>query len=135
MTHFDNPLHARLWYRQQGFTLIELLVVVMLLALLAGLVVPNLLGKTEAAKSKAAASQVQLITSLVTEYYVEFGEPPENLSDLVPKFAKASQLNDPWGREYHYEYPGQHQDFDIYSLGADNANGGEGKNADITNWE
>jgi general secretion pathway protein G len=122
-------------FPQFGFTLIELLVVVMLLALLAGLVVPNLLGKTESAKGKAAESQVQLLTSMVTEYYVVHGEAPESLSQLVPDFAKPSQLNDPWGQKYYYKYPGEYQDFDIYTLGADNQPGGEGKNRDINSWE
>lgn len=119
----------------RGFSLVELLIVVMLLAMLAGLVVPNLFGKTEAAKSKAAESQIQLLTSMVTEYYIEHGVAPESLSALLPKYAKPSQLQDPWKRPYHYRYPGEHQDFDIYSLGADNNPGGEGKNRDITNWE
>ncbi|SFR59967.1 general secretion pathway protein G [Marinobacter gudaonensis] len=121
--------------RFRGFSLIELLVVVMLLALLAGLVVPNLLGKTEKAKSKAAESQIQLLTGLVTEYYVEFGTPPEDLNDLVPQFAKPSQLEDPWGRQYNYEYPGEHSDFDIFTLGADNSPGGEDGDRDVNNWE
>ncbi|MFT7389341.1 MAG: general secretion pathway protein G [Candidatus Endobugula sp.] len=119
----------------RGFTLIELLVVIMLLALLAGLVVPNLLGKTESAKIKAAQSQIQLLATIVTGYYLENGVAPESLQALVPQYAKASQLKDPWGRAYHYQYPGEHQDFDVYSLGADNTLGGEGKNRDINSWE
>lgn len=119
----------------QGFTLIELLVVIVLLGLLAGLVVPNLMGKTEAAKSKAAGNQIQLLSSMITEYYLENGQPPENLSDLVPDYAKAAQIKDPWGRDYHYEYPGQNADFDIYTYGADNSPGGEGKNQDVNNWD
>lgn len=125
----------RQYYRSQGFTLIEILIVIMILGLLAGLVVPNLLGKTESAKIKAASNQVQLLSSLVTEYYLDEGQPPENLNVLIPKYAKASQLKDPWGHEYQYRYPGQYQDFDIYSLGADNTLGGEGKNQDINSWE
>ncbi|MFT5421694.1 MAG: general secretion pathway protein G [Candidatus Endobugula sp.] len=121
--------------RAGGFTLIELLVVIMLLALLAGLVVPNLLGKTESAKSKAAESQIQLLVSMVTEYYIENGSPPTDLSELTPRYAKPSQLKDPWDRPFLFRYPGEHQDFDVYSLGADNQPGGEGKNRDITNWE
>jgi general secretion pathway protein G len=121
--------------RAGGFTLIELLVVIMLLALLAGLVVPNLLGKTEAAKSKAAESQIQLLVSMVTEYYIVNGSPPSDLSKLAPRYAKPSQLKDPWNRAFQFRYPGEHQDFDIYSLGADNQPGGEGKNRDLTSWE
>jgi general secretion pathway protein G len=48
---------------------------------------------------------------------------------------KQSSLKDPWGREYVYQYPGDHGDFDIYSYGADGQPGGEDKNADINSWE
>ena len=47
---------------------------------------------------------------------------------------KAESITDPWGQTYHYAYPGKHSLFDIYSLGADNAEGGQGDNKDITNW-
>ena len=118
-----------------GFSLIELLVVLVILGLLASLIVPGLLQKTERAKGKAAVGQVQLLSNAVTEYYLENGQPPETLTDLVPDFAKPSQLKDPWDRDYHYRYPGEHGVFDLYSLGADNASGGDGENKDITSWE
>ena len=41
---------------------------------------------------------------------------------------------DPWGNPYHYQSPGQHGEYDLYTLGADNQEGGEGINADIGNW-
>jgi general secretion pathway protein G len=62
---------------------------------------------------------------------------PGNLP-LAPRWREDGYLErvplDPWGNRYRYLYPGLHGDFDVYSLGADNAPGGEGENADIGNW-
>ncbi|HSH26972.1 MAG TPA: type II secretion system major pseudopilin GspG [Wenzhouxiangella sp.] len=128
-----------------GFSLIELLVVLMILGLIAGLVVPNVLQRGEDAKLKAAAAEVQRISMAVDEYYLDNGRPPEDLRQLVKKPANASNwngpyinesnLNDPWENPYQYRYPGQHRAFDIWSHGADGSPGGEGANADISNWD
>ncbi len=128
-----------------GFSLIELLVVLMILGLIAGLVVPNVLQRGEDAKLKAAAAEVQRISMAVDEYYLDNGRPPEDLRQLVKKPANASNWNgpyinesnltDPWENPYQYRYPGQHRAFDIWSHGADGSPGGEGANADISNWD
>ena len=130
---------------QRGFTLVELLLVLVILALIAGLVLPGIIGKAESAKVRAAASQISRISMSVETFYLDTGNTPESLSDLVNEpanasgwngpYIKTSTLKDPWGREYEYRNPGEHGDFDIYSLGADGQRGGEGKNADITSWE
>ena len=130
---------------QRGFTLVELLLVLVILALIAGLVLPGIIGKAESAKVRAAASQISRISMSVETFYLDTGNTPESLSDLVNEpanasgwngpYIKNSTLKDPWGREYEYRNPGEHGDFDIYSLGADGQRGGEGKNADITSWE
>lgn len=131
--------------RSRGFTLVELLLVLVILALIGGLVLPGIIGKAEGAKVKAAASQVSRLSMAVESYYLDTGETPDSLEELVQEsggvggwngpYVKASSLKDPWGREYVYVYPGEHGDFDIYSLGADGQPGGEGKNADINSWE
>jgi len=128
-----------------GFTLVELLLVLVILALIGGLVLPGIIGKAESAKAKAAASQVSRLAMAVESYYLDTGNTPDSLEDLVNEpgdapgwngpYVKASSLKDPWGREYEYTYPGEHAEFDIISLGADGQPGGEGKNADLTNWE
>ena len=128
-----------------GFTLVELLLVLVILALIGGLVLPGIIGKAESAKAKAAASQVSRLAMAVESYYLDTGTTPDSLEDLVNEpgdapgwngpYVKASSLKDPWGREYEYTYPGEHAEFDIVSLGADGQPGGEGKNADLTNWE
>ncbi len=132
-------------HQQQGFTLVELLLVLMILALIAGLVLPGIIGKAESAKAKAAASQVSRLSMAVESYYLDTGFTPESLEQLVKEpgdtkgwngpYVKTSALKDPWGRDYDYQYPGEHGEFDLVSLGADGQPGGEGKNADINSWE
>jgi general secretion pathway protein G len=132
-------------YRQSGFTLVELLLVLVILALIAGLVLPGIIGKAESAKAKAAASQISRISMSVESYYLDTGNTPSSLEELVNQpsgtsgwngpYIKNSLLKDPWGRPYTFTAPGEHGDFDIESLGADGQRGGEGKNADITSWE
>ena len=113
----------------RGFTLVELLLVLMILALIGGLVLPGIIGKAEGAKVKAAGSQINRLAMAVESFYLDTGETPDNLDVLVKEsggidgwngpYVKSSSLKDPWGREYVYNYPGEHGDFDIYSLGAD----------------
>jgi general secretion pathway protein G len=130
---------------QGGFTLVELLLVLMILALIGGLVLPGIIGKAEGAKVKAAASQIDRLSMAVESYYLDTGKTPDSLDQLVEAsggeagwngpYVKQSSLKDPWGREYVYQYPGDHGDFDIYSLGADGQPGGEDRDADINSWE
>ena len=128
----------------RGFTLVELLLVLVILALIGGLVLPGIIGKAEGAKVKAAGSQIDRLAMAVESYYLDTGTTPDSLEELVVEsdvagwngpYVKPSSLKDPWGRDYVYEYPGEHGDFDIYSLGADGQPGGEDKNADINSWD
>jgi general secretion pathway protein G len=131
--------------RERGFTLVELLLVLVILALIGGLVLPGIIGKAEGAKVKAASSQISRLSMAVESYYLDTGTTPDTLEALVSgsdsmagwngPYVKASSLKDPWGREYVYVYPGEHGEFDIYSLGADGQPGGEGRNADINSWD
>lgn len=131
--------------RQRGFTLVELLLVLVILGLIAGLVLPGIIGKAEGAKVKAAASQVSRLAMAVESYYLDTGVTPESLQQLVEDpgssggwngpYVKSASLKDPWGRDYEYVFPGEHGEFDIFSLGADGQPGGDGKDADITSWE
>jgi general secretion pathway protein G len=129
----------------RGFTLVELLLVLVILALIGGLVLPGIIGKAEGAKVKAAGSQINRLAMAVESFYLDTGTTPDDLSDLVGEssdvdgwngpYVKKSSLKDPWGREYVYNYPGDHGDFDLYSYGADGQPGGEDKNADINSWD
>lgn len=130
---------------QQGFTLVELLLVLVILALIAGLVLPGIIGKAESAKAKAASSQISRISMSVESFYLDTGSTPDSLEELVNEpsgvagwngpYIKNSLLKDPWGKAYQYRAPGDHGDFDIWSFGADGQQGGEKNNADINSWD
>jgi len=120
----------------RGFTLIEVLVVIVILGILASFVVPNIMDKPGQAKITKAKSDVRAIESALNMYKLENHDYPgtdEGLEALVgnelPRLPK-----DPWDKPYFYLNPGQNGVIDIYSLGRDGAQGGEGEDADIGNW-
>lgn len=132
--------------RSSGFTLIELIVVIALVAVLAAVVAPNLLGKATEANRKSAGIQLEKIANAVELYRLETGRYPEELTDLVkkpqgverwngPYIRKMSQLKDPWGSELLMRRPGENGPFDIVSYGSDGQPGGDGDDADINSWE
>jgi general secretion pathway protein G len=132
-----------------GFTLVELLVVLAILGLLAGLVGPQVMKFLGSSKTKTAALQIEDLSATLDLYRLEIGRYPsseEGLEALVSKPADAPNWNgpylkkaqvpkDPWGSDYQYRFPGEHGGFDIWSLGADGREGGDGENADIKSWE
>jgi len=134
--------------KRAGFTLIELLVVLMILGLLAGLVGPRVLNKVGGAKSDTAALQIGEFSSGLDLFYIEVGRYPtteEGLTALVeepigvqnwngPYLKKTEIPSDPWGVDYHYRQPGQHGEYDLFSLGRNNADGGDGEDEDVVSW-
>jgi general secretion pathway protein G len=135
--------------RPRGFSLIELLVVLVILGLLAGLVGPRITKYLGESKTKTARVQVEELAAALDLYKLEVGrypttrqglqalvEQPEGVEGWAGPYLKKRRLpNDPWGNTYQYRFPGQFSDFDLFSLGADNAEGGEGEDADILSWE
>lgn len=132
-----------------GFTLIELLVVLVILGLLGGIVGVNVINKGNEAKPKAAKEQINNFISALELFYVDMGRYPtteEGLAALITAPADGEKWNgkylqktaipqDPWNRDYIYRSPGEHGEFEISSLGADGAEGGEKLNKDIHSWE
>lgn len=132
-----------------GFTLLELLVVLVILGLLASLVGPQVLRHVGSSKTQTAALQIQELGAALDLYRLEVGRYPttqQGLEALVKQPSGATNWNgpylsknvvrqDPWGNDYKYEAPGSHGEYDLYSLGADGQEGGEGENQDVSNWE
>ena len=142
----SSPSSSTSQRRSRGFTLIELLVVLAILTLLAGIVGPRVLNQLGGAKSKTAALQISDIDKALEIYKLDTGRYPTNaegLQALVTKpgsangwngpYLKGGVPNDPWGTPYPYANPGPNGGIEILSLGADNAPGGEGENADVRN--
>ncbi len=131
-----------------GFTLIELLVVLGIIALLAALVAPQVIGYLSGARSEAAAAQLKNVESAVELFYLDNGSyPPADagLGALVtapsglaswkgPYLKRNDGLVDPWGKAFSYVFPGTHGAYDIFSLGRDGREGGEGEDKDIVSW-
>ncbi len=129
--------------KQRGFTLIEIMVVVVILAILATVVVQNLAGKPDEAKISKAKTDIAALESSLDLYRLDNGKYPstdEGLDALMEKGGKLGESylkklpQDPWNNDYQYLNPGVHGSIDVYSLGADGAEGGEGIDADIGNW-
>lgn len=134
--------------KQSGFTLIELMVVVAILAILAVVVAPMVLDRPDEARVVKAKQDMASISSALNLYKLDNYRYPTTdqglealvqkpTSDPVPKHWRPYLQNlpkDPWGNDYLYLSPGEHGDFDLYTLGADGQEGGEGVNADIGNW-
>ena len=146
---------SRIWRTGLGarraFTLIEILVVIVVIAILATLVAPNVFQHVGSAKETTAKSQIEMIGAGLDSYRLHNGSYPTTEQGLAalweapsidppatwrgPYLRKQVPL-DPWGRPYVYISPGEvnPNGYDLISLGADGKQGGEGENADITSW-
>ena len=134
-----------------GFTLVELMVVIVIIGLLATIVVINVLPSQDRAMAEKAKADVALLEQAVEMYRLDnltYPTTTDSLQALVSAPASLTQPqryrqggyirrlpDDPWGRAYLYAQPGRNGPFDIYTLGADGQEGGEGENADIGNWQ
>ncbi|MBN2648008.1 MAG: type II secretion system major pseudopilin GspG [Thiotrichales bacterium] len=146
MQQITQTRHAQ---RQNGFTLIELMVVVVILAILAGFVVPKLMDRPDEARLVKAKQDISAISSALQLYKLDNYQYPttdQGLEALVAEPTDDPQPKnwkklldtlplDPWGNPYLYLSPGENGEFDLFTYGADGADGGEGVNATIGNWQ
>jgi general secretion pathway protein G len=138
--------------RRHGFTLIEVLVVIVVIAILATLVAPNIFRNVGDARSATARTQIETFGTALDAYRLDNGTYPTTAQGLAALWQRPSidpPMNwkqpylrkaiprDPWGREYLYLSPGRvnPQSYDLQSLGADGKPGGEDENADIQSWK
>jgi general secretion pathway protein G len=147
MTSTYSPTPAS---RSRGFTLIEIMVVVVILSILAALAVPKIMSRPDEARVTKAKQDIRAIESSLKLYRLDNFRYPttdQGLEALVTKPTTAPEAKnwkkdgyldrlplDPWGTPYQYLSPGEHGEFDLYTLGADEQPDGEGTNADIGNW-
>ena len=137
---------------RSGFTLIEILVVIVVIAILATLVAPNIFQHVGAAKSATAKSQIEMLGAALDAYRLDNGSYPtteQGLNALWEKPTTDPPANwrspylrkpvpmDPWGRPYVYLFPGQANPngYDLVSYGEDGKPGGDGEAADLTSWK
>ncbi|AOE65677.1 type II secretion system protein GspG [Pseudomonas fluorescens] len=140
--------------QQRGFTLIEIMVVVVIIGVLGAIVVPQFMSRPDQAKVTAAKTDIQAIATSLEMYRLDNAVYPSTLQGLEALSKRPTgtpavrnwnaqgylkgQPVDPWGTPYQYLNPGVRSangGYDLYSLGADGAPGGEGSAADIGNWE
>jgi general secretion pathway protein G len=133
--------------RAAGFTLLELLVVMVIIGLLAGYVGPRLFAQIGRSEVKVARAQIDGLHKALDQYRIDTGRYPSNEQGLTalrqrpgeeprwagPYLTKALP-KDPWGHDYQYRSPGEHGEFDLFSLGRDGRPGGDGEDADLGNW-
>ncbi len=144
---------SRLLTEEAGFTLIEIIIVVVIMGFLASLVGPELMGRVSQSRRTTAKNQLDSFGLALDNYKLDTGRYPtteQGLKALIEKpsippipsnwigsyLEKKEIPTDPWGNEYHYRCPGEHNPnkYDLWSLGADGKQGGSGSGADITNW-
>ncbi len=132
---------------QTGFTLIEIMVVIVILGILAAIVVPRIMDRPEQARVVKAKQDIRTLETMLQAYKLDNFQYPSTEQGLDALIKKPTGLpeaknwksggylqrlpNDPWGNPYQYLRPGQHGDFDLYSLGPDP----QASDDDIANWE
>ncbi|PWB30886.1 type II secretion system protein GspG [Pseudomonas sp. SDI] len=136
---------------QGGFTLMEIMVVIFIMGLLIAVVAPSVLGSQDKAMKQKVMADLSTLEQALDMYRLDNLRFPSNDQGLAALVAKPSVEpiprawradgyirrlpQDPWGTAYQYRLPGEHGRVDIYSLGADGVEGGEGIDADLGNWE
>ena len=131
-----------------GFTLLELLVVMVIIGLLAGYVGPKYFAQIGKSEVKTAKAQLDSLSKALDQYRLDNGHYPSTENGLAalntapgdePKwkgpYLQKKAPNDPWGKPYQYQFPGEHGEYDLWSFGNDGTAGGSDEAADVVNWE
>lgn len=134
--------------KDAGVTLVEMMVVIVIIGLVTAIVVINVLPSQDTARIEKARADLRVIEQALELYRLDSSRYPamdvglEGLTqttDAATGAAREAYIrrlpDDPWGRPYQYVIPGEHGPFDLYTLGADGQEGGEGIDADIGNWQ
>ena len=135
---------------QKGFSLIEILVVLVIMGLLISVVAPTVLNSADDARLQKVQADFKAIETALKIYRLDnYGYPsteqglialvePSTLEPEPRNFKTGGYLEevpmDPWGTEYLYMSPGENNEVDLFSYGADGLPGGEGQNQDLGNW-
>lgn len=131
--------------RASGFTLLEMLAVIVLIGIIGAVVVTQVGKNVDKGKYGAGKAQLTTLSQKIENYALDNGAPPQQLDALLVKpanapnwqgpYAKESELKDPWGHAFGYQYPGQNGSFDLIFYGQDGKPGGDGYSKDVGNWQ
>jgi general secretion pathway protein G len=133
--------------RARGFTLIEIMVVVVILGILAAIVAPNVISRIDDANAAKVKQDIRNFDTALSMFRMDNFKYPTTEQGLTALSTRPNDTTvrnwreymksvpkDPWGNDYQYRSPGEHGEYDLFTLGADNQEGGEGINADVGNW-
>lgn len=150
MTIRINSLQQKFSHLRRGFTLVELMVVVVIMGVLAALVVPRLMGRTDDARVLAAKQDIATLVQALKLYRLDNQRYPSTdqglqalitkptVAPIPPNWKTGGYIDrlklDPWGLAYQYQMPGTRGEVDVFSYGADGVPGGVDMNADIGSW-
>lgn len=137
---------------RRGFTLVEMLVIIAVIAVLAAVVAPEIFRNVSDARAGSARQQIEIFATALDAYRLDNHRYPTTEQGLAalrvepavgerpPRwrgpYLRRAVPDDPWGRPYVYQAPGRVNpaSYDLYSLGRDGREGGEGEDADVTSW-
>lgn len=124
---------CRRYVALRGFSLIEVMVVVVIIGMLAGAVALKVTGYMDTAKTNRAKADIATICDAIEAHYLTHNQYPGNEEGLE-KLPLKNKL-DPWGKPYEYNSPAKDEPYEVFSLGADGREGGDGINADVYSWQ
>ncbi|MFM9836071.1 MAG: type II secretion system major pseudopilin GspG [Methylophilaceae bacterium] len=133
--------------KNQGFTLLELLVVMVIVGLLVAFVGPKYFEQIGKSETKIARAQVAEIGKALDQYHIDTGHyptteqglaainrAPTNESKWAGPYLKKTVPNDPWEKPFQYKSPGEHGEYDLFTLGKDGQLGGIKESEDVVSW-